>query len=274
MRTLYVTDLDGTLLRSDETISNYSCQVINRLAEQGILFSYATARSFVTSAKVTSGLAARIPFIVYNGAFVIDNASGRILLSNFFGSEVRELLADLLDREIYPIVYAMIDGAEHFSYVKERCSKGMLDFLSTRRGDRRDRPVSRTEELFEGELFYITCIDEEEKLEPLFHQYKGIYHTVYQRDLYTHAQWLELMPLSTSKSNAIRRLQAFFKCDRLVVFGDGHNDIDMFRIADECYAVNNAADELKQIATAVIGSNDEDGVAHWLSEHAEGACGQ
>lgn len=274
MRTLYVTDLDGTLLRSDETISEYSKQVINGLAGQGILFSYATARSYVTSVKVTRGLTARIPLIVYNGAFVIDNVSGRILLSNYFGPEGRELLADLLSKKIFPIVYAMVDGVEHFSYVKGRCSKEMLEFLSTRRGDRRERPVNRAEELFEGDLFYITCIDAEEKLEPLFHQHKDGYHTVYQRDLYTHAQWLEFMPLSTSKSNAIQRLQAFLKCDKLVVFGDGRNDIDMFQMADECYAVNNAVDELKQMATAVIGSNDEDGVARWLSEHAEGICGQ
>lgn len=38
----------------------------------------------------------------------------------------------------------------------------------------------------------------------------------------------------------------------------------MFEIADECYAVENAVDELKEIATAVIGNNNEDGVAHWL----------
>ena len=50
---LYVSDLDGTLLRSDETISEYTCNVINKLTENGGLFSYATARSYVTAKKVT-----------------------------------------------------------------------------------------------------------------------------------------------------------------------------------------------------------------------------
>ena len=49
MKTLYVSDLDGTLLRSDERTSDYTNQVINRLTEQGMLFSYATARSLVTA---------------------------------------------------------------------------------------------------------------------------------------------------------------------------------------------------------------------------------
>ena len=52
--------------------------------------------------------------------------------------------------------------------------------------------------------------------------------------------------------------------ERLVVFGDGLNDIPMFRMADEAYAVSNALDELKQFATDVIGSNEENAVAEFL----------
>ena len=52
-----------------------------------------------------------------------------------------------------------------------------------------------------------------------------------------------------------------------MVFGDGINDLDMFHIADEAYAVENAVPELKAAATAVIVSNDEDGVAKWLREN-------
>ena len=54
MKTLYVSDLDGTLLRSDETISEYTAQTINRLTTDGMLFSYATARSYHTAKKVTN----------------------------------------------------------------------------------------------------------------------------------------------------------------------------------------------------------------------------
>ena len=44
--------------------------------------------------------------------------------------------------------------------------------------------------------------------------------------------------------------------------------MDMFKIADECYAVSNAVDELKAIATGIIDSNNNDGVAKWLANHA------
>ena len=269
MRTLYVSDLDGTLLRSDVSNSDYTNRTINRLAQQGMLFCYATARSYSTSVKVTRGLDARIPLIVYNGAMIIDNATGEILLSNFFGDDAHALLSDLLAHGVYPIVYAFVDGVERFSYVPERCSRGVLDFVASRRGDRRDNPVASAEDLHRGEIFYFACIGEEEKLESLQRRYRDVYHTVYQRDIYSGEQWLEIMPLAASKSNAIRQLKALLGCDRLVVFGDGRNDIDMFELADEGYAVENAAPELKAVATAVIGRNDEDAVAHWLSEHAE-----
>ena len=50
--TLYVSDLDGTLLNSQGEISSYSLKVINELIEQGMKFTYATARSLVSASKV------------------------------------------------------------------------------------------------------------------------------------------------------------------------------------------------------------------------------
>lgn len=269
MKTLYVTDLDGTLLRSDITISEYTGRTINELAARGMLFSYATARSYSTASKVTKGLSARIPLIVYNGAFVIDNATEEIMISNFFGDDIQLVLERLLDAGIYPIVYAYVDGVERFSYIREKCGQGMLEYIDSRAGDRRDHPVESEAALRAGEIFYITCIGEESELEPFYHQYKERYHCIFQKDVYSGEPWLEIMPLEASKSHATQQLKELLGCERLVVFGDGKNDIDMFELADEGYAVKNAVDELKSVATAVIGGNDEDGVAHWLKAHAQ-----
>ena len=269
MKTLYVTDLDGTLLRSNETTSEFTNQTINDLVRRGMLFSYATARSYVTSSKVTCGLNAQIPLIVYNGAFVINHGTHEIMISNFFEPDVKEILSELLAHDIYPIVYAFVDGVEKFTYIDEKCTWGMREYVSTRAGDPRENIVADPSPLFLGDIFYITCIDTPEKLKPFYEKYKDTTHAIYHNDIYSGAQWLELMPLAASKSNAIRQLKALLNCDRLVVFGDGKNDIDMFQLADESYAVENAAPELKAIATGVIGSNNEDSVAHWLLEHAQ-----
>ena len=261
---LYVSDLDGTLLRSDETLSEYTCHVINNLTERGILFSYATARSYVTAKKVTKGLHAKIPLIVYNGAFVIDNISKEILISNYFHDDINEVLEELFSNSIYPIVYSHIDTAEYFSFIPDKCNKGMQTFLNTRNGDRRWREAQNTEHLIQGDLFYITCIDSKEKLEPFFKKYKDKYHVVFQQEIYTKEHWLEIMPKEASKANAILQLKEILGCKKVISFGDAANDIDMFHISDEAYAVANALDELKQAATKVIGSNDHNGVAEWL----------
>lgn len=269
MKTLYVTDLDGTLLRSDERTSAFTNKTVNRLVAAGMIFSYATARSFHTARKVTAGLDAGFPLIVYNGAMVVDNRDGSFLVKNFFGPEVSGVLEEMFRRGLYPIVYSFVDGQEKFSYIPEKVSEGQRNFLETRKGDKRERCVTTVEELCCGEIFYLTCIDVPEKLAPLYEHWREYYHCVFHKDIYSGDQWLEIMPKTASKANAIRQLKEKLGCDRVVAFGDGKNDVDMFRLAEESYAVANAVPELKAIATGIIGSHDEDAVAKWLMKYAE-----
>lgn len=267
MRTLYVSDLDGTLLRSNESTSDFTNSVIHALVDKGMLFSYATARSLITAKKATKGIQVKIPLIVYNGTFVIDNVTEEILLANYFDASVYTLLDDLFSCGIFPIVYSIWEGRERFSYVPELCTKGMKTFLDTRKGDIRSNIVFSPSDLKKGNLFYITCIDQLEKLKPFYEKYKDIYHCIYDTDLYSNEQWLEIMPRAASKANAAKQLKTMLNCDKLVVFGDGKNDIDLFQIADEGYAVENAREELKACATGIIPSNNDDGVAKWLRQH-------
>ena len=265
MKTLYVSDLDGTLLQSNERTSDYTNMVINKLTAKGMLFSYATARSLITAKKAAKGINAKIPLIVYNGAFIVDNVTGEILKANYFEkSSVQTLLDTLFKNGIYPIVYAYIDGKEKFSFIPGLSTQGMKKFTDSRKGDIRENIVDTPDELKAGDIFYITCIGEPEQLRPIYEKYRDTYHCVYQIDIYTDEQWLEIMPKEASKANAILQLKSMLQCDRVVAFGDGKNDIDMFEIADEGYAVSNAHEDLKEKATDVIQSNNEDGVAKWL----------
>ena len=180
MKTLYVSDLDGTLLHSDEKTSEYTNNIINSLVDRGMIFSYATARSYQTSHKVTKGLNANIPLIIYNGAMIVDNKNGDFILNNFFEADVQNVIADLFAHDVYPTVYAFVEGEEKFSYIPEKCTEGMKEFLETRKNDKRDHPVENKTDLCQGEIFYLTCIDEKEKLEELYHKYKDTYHCVFQ----------------------------------------------------------------------------------------------
>lgn len=74
------------------------------------------------------------------------------------------------------------------------------------------------------------------------------------------------MPRAATKANAALLLKDMLGCDELVVFGDNVNDIELFKVADRSYAVANAVPELKAIATDVIGSNNNDGVARFIKK--------
>ena len=262
---LYVSDLDGTLLNSNEQVSEYSSKALNDLVSKGMIFSYATARSSSTSEKVTKGVNAKIPIIVYNGAFIIDNKTNKRLITNVFSDEEKNKIWKLLmENEIFPIVYSLINDNEKFSYLSHKVTSGMELFLDSRKNDIRDNPLCNTNEIINGKVFYFTCIDSEEKLFPLYEALKNKYYCVYQKDIYTKEQWLEIMPQAATKANAILQLKRMYKCDKIISFGDGKNDIPMFEISDECYAVENADSELKKIATGIIESNNNDGVGKWL----------
>ena len=53
---------------------------------------------------------------------------------------------------------------------------------------------------------------------------------MFQVDLYTREQWLEIMPKAASKASAALWLKSSLGCGRLVVFGDGENDVDLFEM--------------------------------------------
>lgn len=264
-KTLYLTDLDGTLLRSDETISARTAMLINRMVAEGMHFTYATARSRNTARKVTAGLDARMPVIVYNGAFVLDNTDASVLVGNYFAKdEADEILGSILRAGVSPIVYARHEGKEQFRYNVRTAGESAMGYVATRAGDPRDTPVECDEALYMDDVFYFTCIAEERLMRPLYERYRDRYHCVYYKEIYTGVYWLEIMPSAATKAHAGQQLKDWYGASRVVAFGDSTNDSELFDLADESYAVANATPQLRSRATAVIGDNNSDSVARWL----------
>lgn len=267
MNTLYVTDLDGTLLNKADQISEYSLSVINELVEKGMFFTYATARSLTSARIVTSGLKVKLPVIVYNGAFIMNASTGEVISSMSFAKEEVQYIIQLLNKyQISPFVYSFIKGEEKVSWCCAAENEGKRRYLSLRKGDKRFRKLAHNEVLYEGEVFYVTAIGDREELLPLYKelQHNENYNCIFQQELYREEYWCEIMPRKATKANAIEVLKTQYSCERVITFGDAINDLPMFRMSDEGYAVENAVTELKRVATKVIGSNEQDGVANWL----------
>jgi len=72
MTTLYVSDLDGTLLNSEKQISENTMKTINSLIENGVLFTIAIARTLAATTHILSRLKINIPIILMNGAMNYD----------------------------------------------------------------------------------------------------------------------------------------------------------------------------------------------------------
>lgn len=265
--TLYVTDLDGTLLRSDTSISEYSANILNALIERGVMFTYATARSFASASPLVSKLRLTCPAVTFNGVFVVDPRTGKHLIENTYSEECQRLARELFVSEnIAPLVYSYINGEERVSYIESRLDE-VKRYVNSRRGDRRLRPVSDYGALFEGDIFYFTVIDPRDTapLDCVFTEENGFARNV-QRDTYDDMIWYEIYDKSASKANAVRQLAELVRADDLICFGDNFNDISMMRIADTGVAVANAVDRLKNAADIIIDSNNNDGVAKFIEQ--------
>ena len=269
--TLCVTDLDGTLLRSDATLSPYTISTINRLTEQGLAFTYATARSIESARPIAGELNLRLPAITRNGAVLADNATGKHLEKALFTEEEVALLKEMLPELPRCGFVSCFLGEEMFkAYVPGNLVPGMVQYADYYRDDPKMKPVKTLEEMFFGQPGYVTLIDDREKAAKIYEkvrQYPG-WECIFQKDTYWDEYWVEVCPRNCTKAKAILKMKEQYGFRKVVAFGDSVNDMPMFRAADEAYAVSNALEALKEIATGVIGGNNEDAVARFLESRA------
>ncbi|HEX2938028.1 MAG TPA: HAD family hydrolase [Ruminiclostridium sp.] len=270
MKTLYISDLDGTLLNKSAKVSDFTENAVNNLIEKGMQFSYATARSLSSASVITAKLNINMPVIVYNGAFIKNPETGETLYSiKFSEDEINDAANFFRQTEISPLTYSFIEGRERVTWLSRTETGGIKRYLNLRKGDRRLNKTDSIENLFCGDVFYFTCIGKKESLEPVYEFFKNDrrYRCTFQKEIYDDDFWCEVMPKDASKANGVKKLKGITGCEKIIAFGDAINDVPMFEISDECYAVENAARELKKIATAIINSNADDGVANWLCDN-------
>lgn len=272
MKTLYISDLDGTLLDNSGHISENSLSILNRLSEQGLIFSIATARSIMTARDLLGSLQLNAPVVLMNGVFLFDLKENKAVRYHEIDSEALDKVLSVFSaHDKAPLLFLFGDDGLLSIFFTEQKLQIHKDFYAQREKSFAGR-FRRVEQLFVPEhqhAVYINLVDLYEELAPIADTLKAIPGVAFSfySDTYSPYWFLEVYAASASKANGALEVKALTGADRIAAFGDNLNDLSLFACADETYAVSNAVDEVKARATAIIKSNEEDGVAEFLLQN-------
>lgn len=132
------------------------------------------------------------------------------------------------------------------------------------------RQVNDFDAVSSEHIMYFTLVDTYDRIKPVYDGLKKIpdinmsmVNNTYSDDLW----FLEVFNAAASKQNAVRFLRETYGYQKIIGFGDNHNDLPMFKVCDLCVAVKNANDEVKAAADYICESRDEDGVVKWIEVH-------
>lgn len=247
---MIVTDLDGTLLRDDKTVSERTWETLKKCREKGIKVVYATGRG-ISSKKLA-------PSEFFDGCIRMNGASAylsecetkvysRLLPINL----VRDilLLADSkgvsIAAEVEGMNYSNFNVTDQWSWIH---SYEIADF--------------NTLDIEIEKIFAIA--DTSETVELFKSNTPNNTHLHFSRDGFA-----MIMHNEAYKSKAVDALAELWgiKSSEIAVFGDDSNDIDLMKYAGYSVAMSNAIDEIKEIAIYKTDTNENDGVAKWIEKN-------
>jgi len=242
---MIVTDLDNTLLRTDETISDYTVSVFRRCRDKGIKIAFATARNLLSSA-IYREIIDPDGDIVTGGCLIL--ARTELLKSIFLPTVQSTMLLNELSRHpsIKSISARSLNQAYSSIPIEGRIC---IDFSSNLPED----------------LLHCSCrTDDDRYIKSLANRYDDLsFLHVSDSDLY------DINPKEATKSNGVKIIAEYFKIPlaKVVAFGDDFNDISMLKDCGIGIAMGNAIDECKEVADYICDTNDNDGMARWLETY-------
>jgi hydroxymethylpyrimidine pyrophosphatase-like HAD family hydrolase len=260
---LVATDLDGTLLRSDGTVSAYTRDVLLRVEQAGIQVLAVTARPPLWLDELAGQLGSHGLVVCANGAFVYDLADRRVLVEHPIPAAAALEVAADLRRELPGIAFA----------VEHRDGSGCEDGFYARHPMPDDAIVGPLEELLApapGKL-----LARHARLDP--HEFVDeVARVAGSRLLVAYSGAVGLAEMTAPGVTKAAGLQDW--CSRhgipaadVWAFGDMPNDLPMLTWAGRSFAVEAAHPDVAAAATDRCGDNDDDGVARRLAAALDAA---
>ena len=274
VRTLYVSDMDGTLLNEESVLSPGTIDTLNRVIEDlGGLFTVATARTPATVVPLMQDVHATLPFIVIGGSAMWNPVTCSYEHTRSIDDATVNAVADVFDlHHINPFIYRRHGDSLLYTHHCGTLSEQEERFINARRHlplkkfflDDEDFRHSKDEALL------IFSLNKYAVLKAIANDIKASVDTctvMLYHDIFDESEgYLEIFTAGTSKAAAIRNLAHEVGAGRVVVFGDNRNDIAMLQSADHSVAMGNAFPEVKAAASEVIGPNTADSVARWIEQ--------
>lgn len=250
---LLLFDLDGTLLRSDKTISQTTLDVLQECRNKGILIGVSTSRGEQNALTFIAKLQPNV-LITSGGALVKYNGE-YIYRAMFSKEETRRMIS--IAREVCgmdcEITIDTIDS-HYWNYKinpkKQDHSWG--DSIYTDFNDFEENSLKMCVEIFEDR--------QARRLQELLNDCDCI--------RFSDGYWYKFTQKAATKEKAIMEVCSVcgIKTEEIIAFGDDYADIGMLKLCGKGIAMGNAIDEVKEQADRVIGSNDEDSIAEYLSQ--------
>ncbi len=219
-KTLYITDLDDTFLNAEAAVGRDVQERLNCLIKKGVLFTFITARDWDSAHTIMKDSLINIPVAVFNGSVVMDFARKKIITGNYISrTSGRKLLEILLKNRTIVTVNYNKNSEVHRKVIDcdhEWISGEMDNILSC-------SAVTSTSG--------IAGLDYQVRKRSIPGITINIYSDPFDKDI----KVLDILPSQASKGAAVRMIRKIFGHDRItstVAFGNGDNDIEMFKAAD------------------------------------------
>lgn len=251
MTKLLLFDLDGTLLRSDKTISKRTLDALNKCRAAGILIGISTSRAIHNCMTFLPEITPDL-FIASGGAVV--QYRGEIICTAEFSAEETRAMIDTARKICGPDCELTVDSLTgHYWNYKVDPNKNDAtwgDTIYTDFADFRDKALKFCVQIFEDR--------HAQALKKLFSNCDSA--------RFEGGFWYKFTRKDATKETAIRKA-----CELLGIglqdvtaFGDDIPDIGMLKLCGTGIAMGNAFDAVKEAADLTIGSNDEDGIAEYI----------
>jgi Cof subfamily protein (haloacid dehalogenase superfamily) len=275
--TIIALDLDGTLLRADKSVSEFTVETLRKIGKKGAEIFFVTGRRKRVADDVLKPFNFPARLIANNGTTCFNRMSDERIYTHYFSKAKVEFVVDTLaEIKRTPVLIIDVDGITEDmvmerSHLKEKVYSDYYKRSSNYIFIEEDIKESK----FTDKVTGMFLIKKNEELKSVISFLKSKTNGLLEfcsldnlNFLPTHTI-LEVLDPGMTKWNAICRLKKIIgKQDaKVIAFGDDHNDIDMLTSADESYAMGNAIAAAKKAAKNIAPSNENDGVAKVLMEY-------